>query len=85
MHPTQRSDLTVREVEGETLVFDRRSGKIHQLNRTASYIWGYCNGATSIADITKLFAAEFGVAGALVEQDVANAVAKFRELGLVTE
>jgi hypothetical protein len=46
--------LVVREVDGETLVYDRRSHKAHCLNRAAALVWSHCDGATSVADLAQL-------------------------------
>jgi hypothetical protein len=46
--------LIVREVDGETLVYDRRRHKAHCLNRAAALVWRQCDGTTSVADLAKL-------------------------------
>jgi hypothetical protein len=83
MFPQRRSDVTVREVDGELLVLDQKSEKIHQLNVTAGYIWNLCDGATSIADITKALVADFGGDIGPVEADVIRTVEQFRALDLL--
>ena len=47
--------LIVREVDGETLVYDRRRHKAHCLNRAAALVWRQCDGTTSVADATATF------------------------------
>ena len=83
MFPARRSDVVVREIEGETLVLDGLSGKVHQFNPTAGFIWACCDGASSIIDITRRLAAEYGVAAVTVELDVVDTIGKFQELGLL--
>lgn len=83
MFPKRRSDVTVREVDGELLVLDHRTERVHQLNVTAGYIWDRCDGVTSVADITKAVAAEFGDEGAPIATDVVWIVEQFRELDLL--
>ena len=39
MYLKPRANLAVRDVEGETVVFDRDGGRIHQLNPTATFVW----------------------------------------------
>ena len=39
MHLCQRSEINVREVDDETVIVDKVTGEVHQLNSTASYIW----------------------------------------------
>src|ERR1700719_830964 len=46
--------LIVREVDGETLVYDRRRHKAHCLNRAAALVWRQCDGTTSVAELAKL-------------------------------
>ena len=81
--PTRRSDLMIREVDGETLILDGLSGRVHQFNPTAGFIWNCCDGKSSIIDITSRLAAEYSVPAASVAPDVANTIGKFQELGLL--
>ena len=81
--PARRSDVVVRKIEGETLVLDSQSGKVHQLNPTAGFIWACCDGESSVSDITSRLAVEFDVPATSVAPDVANTIGKFQELGLL--
>jgi hypothetical protein len=54
----RRDKLIVSHVADETLVYDRRSSKAHCLNKTAALVWQHCDGRTSVAEITRLLAAE---------------------------
>jgi hypothetical protein len=83
MFPKRRSDVTVREVDGELLVLDHRTERVHQLNATAVYIWNQCDGATSVADISKAIATEYGLDTHPAEADVVRTVAQFRALDLL--
>jgi hypothetical protein len=83
MFPKRRSDVTVREVDGELLVLDHRTERVHQLNATAVYIWNQCDGATSVADISKAIAMEYGLDTHPAEADVTRTVAQFRALDLL--
>lgn len=83
IYPIRRSDLTVREVDHETLVLDRYLGKIHQLNATAGYILSCCDGSTSIGEIVRRVASDFGASNETATRDVAAVIKQFRELGLL--
>jgi hypothetical protein len=85
MFPVRRSDVVVREIEGETLVFDRQAGKVHQFNTTAGFIWTCCDGLSAVSDITSRLSVEYDLPAADVEPDVLDAIGKFQELGLLLE
>ena len=82
---TRRSDVRTQVVDGETVVLDERAGQIHQLNRTASFIWQTCDGSKSVKDITRLLSQEFDVSEAAAAADVADMIERLRELGLLCE
>lgn len=82
-YPKQRSDVGVRVVEGETLVLDRQGGQIHQLNRTASYIWDRCNGKTSVAEIANQLAEAFDIVPETAARDVSTIVSQLQKLDLI--
>lgn len=57
--PTARRDgLIVREVAGETLVYDLEREKAHCLNQTAALVWKHCNGRLTVAEIAAALALE---------------------------
>ena len=64
-------------------MLDRDGGKVHQLNATASYIWGRCDGRLTEAEIADDLAKTFGVAPAQAMSDVGALIGQFRELGLL--
>ena len=82
---TQRADVRIQEVDGETLVLDDENGYIHQLNDTASFVWHQCDGKSSTEEIVRRFAKEFDVDDAVAAKDVSEVIEKLRELRLLSE
>jgi hypothetical protein len=75
--------MIVREVDGETLVLDTRSDRIHRLNVTASFIFRARRDGMDVAGIASAFAARYGVDGATALHDVAETLTKLRALDLL--
>jgi hypothetical protein len=50
----RKSQLIMKEVAGEMLVYDRDSDEAHCLNPTAAFIWTHCDGRTSVTKMTQL-------------------------------
>ena len=50
----RKEKLIVKEVDGETLVYDLANDRAHCLNQTAARIWQYCDGNRSVAEIAEL-------------------------------
>ena len=82
-HPRRRADLNSRIVDGEMVVLDRRHEFIHQLNLTAAYIWGRCDGKASIKDIAAQLAETFDVAYEIALRDVVQVMRQFQDLQLL--
>jgi hypothetical protein len=82
-HPKRRSDVSVRAVENETVIFDRQGGFIHQLNRTASFVWDRCDGASTVTSIIDQFAEEFAVDHDTATKDVATVLGQLQQLNLL--
>jgi hypothetical protein len=81
----QRNDVSVREVDKETIVLDRAGEQIHQLNKTASFIWNRLDGQTRQQKISTQYAKEFGVDLRTAREDTARMIREFRELHLLEE
>jgi len=57
--PVARTEsLIVKEVDGETLVYDQETDKAHCLNDTAARVWKNCDGRKSVSEITEALSAE---------------------------
>jgi hypothetical protein len=65
LHPdyprARRRGVLVDQVGDETIVFDEERKEAHSLNRMASIVWRYCDGAHAISDIADLLGKELGV------------------------
>jgi hypothetical protein len=77
--------VTVRAVEDELLLLDRNTQRIHQLNRTASFIWRCCGETASQEEIASQLAARYAVDEAVALKDVADTLRRLLELRLVVE
>ncbi len=72
-----------RFVASDALILDRGRNSIHQLNVTAVYIWERCDGRHSVEEIAESLAVRCGVDTGTAKVDVAGAILKLEELGLL--
>jgi hydrogenase/urease accessory protein HupE len=78
-----REDLTVQSIDEETLILDMGSDHIHQLNPTASFIWGMIDGASSVDHLIDMFAARFDVELETARSDVGKVLNQLCDMGLI--
>jgi len=81
--PQRRSDLTVRIVDGETVVLDRRNGLIHQLNRTASFVWERCDGSYTTDELANRLVGAFEVDIQTAANNVTKLIEQLQKLDLL--
>lgn len=79
----RRSDLNFRAVDDETVILDRASGLIHQLNPTASYLWDQCDGSSTTESIVERFARAFEIEPASAERDAIKVLSEMKQLNLL--
>jgi PqqD family protein of HPr-rel-A system len=70
-------------VEGETVVLDRASELVHQLNPTASFIWTRCDGRSTARDIADQLVDAFDVDRETAETSVRATLQQLETLGLL--
>lgn len=62
MFPKARqTDLSIRSLPDETLIYDLVRAKAHCLNRTAALVWQHCDGGTSHAQLARIVREQLGV------------------------
>jgi Coenzyme PQQ synthesis protein D (PqqD) len=81
--PKWRADVSVRLIDGEGVVLDRRAGLIHHLNHTARYIWDQCDGRFTVAEIADQLARTFDVDAGTAARDVATIISQFHRFGFL--
>jgi hypothetical protein len=64
------ASIMVREIDGEVLVLDRRSNRLHQFNGTASFIFKHCGEGLAPPALAAALVREFEVTDELAEHDV---------------
>ena len=75
--------MTARAVDGEAVLLDRAGGKVHQFNRTATFIWSRLDGRSSPQDLAAALADAFEVEPETAGRDVEALLAQFGALGLL--
>lgn len=81
--PRGRSGVASAEVDGEVVLYDEGTGRIHLLNASAALIWACCDGSVTLDEL----AGELGQATAAdphqVRADVMALVGRLGRLGLL--
>jgi PqqD family protein of HPr-rel-A system len=84
MNPKARSEkLAVREANGEAVVYDLASGKVHALNGMACFVFKHCDGRTDSRRLAELAARQFGLADASAAVELA--LEQLSQRGLLCE
>ncbi|HID95241.1 MAG TPA: radical SAM protein [Candidatus Latescibacteria bacterium] len=81
--PLKRGDLVFRELEGEGILFDPKTGSMHSLTKTALLIWNLCDGRHSLKQIADHILERFEAEPDQVRGDVKETVGRFQQLGLL--
>lgn len=53
----RKSNLIIKDLPDETLVYDLTNDEAHCLNSTAALVWRHCDGQNSVSEIAQLLAA----------------------------
>lgn len=50
----RKDDIVVLELDGEFLIYDQKTNKAFNLNKTSALIWEWCDGRHSLSEISRL-------------------------------
>ncbi|MEX0804159.1 MAG: PqqD family protein [Candidatus Binatia bacterium] len=84
-YPRRRADVKTRLVKGEMVVLDRHEESVHQLNRTASYIWQRINGDHTPSEIAGQVCQAFEVDYPTALKDVIEVIERLERLKLLND
>lgn len=81
--PVRRSTLTTVELDGETVLYDEATGRVHHLNHEAALIWMFLDGQAQLADLAADLADAFEVDPAAMGDDVVRLTRSLVDEGLL--
>jgi hypothetical protein len=81
--PRQAENIVTSEVFDELVAYAPSSSQAVSLNASARAIWELCDGSRTFDEICAELAEAAGVPADALRTDVATAIDKFHELGLV--
>lgn len=81
--PKVREDLTIVELDGEAVVYDEATTEVHHLNRTATIVFGLCDGSATMAEMAADLSSVFEVPLHEVEPEVRALIRRFRKVQLL--
>ena len=81
--PRIREGLTIVELDGETVVYDEETTELHHLNRTATIVFGLCDGSATMAEMAADLSSVFEVPLHEVEPEVRALIRRFRKVQLL--
>jgi hypothetical protein len=80
-----RPDLATEMVDGEMIVLDKAAGQIHQLNSSASFIWGCLVDGHGPDEMALTLSDAFDISQEAALSDVSAAIEELRRLDLVVD
>lgn len=79
----RREKLIVKDLGGDTVVYDEATSEAHELNRTAALVWRHCDGQKSVADLARIVGEETALPAD--EGVVGLAIAQLTQAGLLEQ
>jgi hypothetical protein len=70
-------------LDGEAVLYDEATGRVHQLNGSGTIVWQLLDGGTSVGDIAGAIAEASGVDADAVTFDVVSLVRMLADLGVL--
>ncbi|GJQ24909.1 MAG: PqqD family protein [Planctomycetia bacterium] len=82
--PLRKSDIAIRCVDNEAILYREGEKRIHILNPTARLVWELCDGAHTVEDMEKTMRANFSIAdGRDVMKDIRQTIDEFACKGVL--
>ena len=82
-YPKRVSDYSLEELDGELLLYHPAQSTIVYLNKTASLVWGLCDGTNTVEQIIELISKAFSEEAQTISQDVNSTLQKFLQAGSI--
>jgi len=76
-------NITVREVDGDGVVYNENTGSLHLFNNSSFFIWRCLDGTTSLDEIAKEMANHFSISELQARNDVLEFIEQLKDSELI--
>jgi PqqD family protein of HPr-rel-A system len=83
LKPKARADLTFVQIEGEAILYDPETVRLHHLNPSAALIFQLCDGSGTVKELARDIAEELGLPPEDTLRQVRQVVGHFKHAGIL--
>jgi PqqD family protein of HPr-rel-A system len=83
LKPKVRADLSFVPIDGEAILYDPESVRLHHLNPSAALIFQLCDGSGTVKELAKDIAEELGLPQDEILRQVRQVVGHFKHSGIL--
>jgi hypothetical protein len=83
MNFKKTSDISVRKIEGEIFIFDRKNTIIHTFNKTGAFLWEMAQNSSTAEAMVDALMEKYDVTREIAEKDVLEFFADLQKNRLV--
>lgn len=83
--PVRHPKIQGVALEGETVLFDLRTGRSYRLNSLGTAIWEQCTGMATLHEIHRAVCAQLNVSIERMHEDVVTSIAQWSHEGLLVQ
>jgi hypothetical protein len=76
-------ELSVRKIEGEVFIFNRKNSHIHSFNKSGAFLWDVAEKSASCTQLVDALCAKYEVDRETAEKDADEFLAQLQQLGLI--
>ena len=82
--PSGRDDLVCEELDGEMIIYDPSTNLTHRLNQSATFIFLFCDGKTSLGHIKAFYRNAFRLTDDVADRDVGFVIENLSKSSIVS-
>lgn len=83
--PRRRTDVVELDMGDGFILYTADASLVHHLNPSAAIVWQLCDGRSSVSELARDIAAEYGLDEEEIRRQVASLVAEFEALDLLVD
>jgi len=83
MNFKKTSDISVRKIEGEIFIFDRKNTIIHTFNKTGAFLWEMAQNSSTGEAMVDALVEKYDVTREVAQKDAAEFFATLQKNGIV--